>query len=94
MIDKKHRELAIKAVGSMAALGLRVDCGGASSATSLLPRPEDEPSPAAGRPRYPDTRRCACGNQLMVREDRRTGRCGVCRMEDKPPVSERSERSG
>ena len=27
-----------------------------SSATSLLPRPEDETPPAAGRPRYPDTR--------------------------------------
>ena len=70
------------------------ECVGDSSATSCSPAHPKTP-PAAGRPRSPDTRRCACGNQLMVREDRRTGRCGVCRWAE-APVSEggTTERSG
>ena len=70
------------------------ECAPDSSATSLLPRRRDATSPAAGRPRYPDTRCRSCGIGLVFHETRGSRLCKWCRSGKKAPVSERSERSG
>ena len=70
------------------------ECVPDSSATSLLPRPEDETPPAAGRPRYPDTRAENARLYEEVAEIRKELQARIDFDLGRGPVSERSERSG